>query len=75
MGAAQGFLLALAVSLASPALVNSLFGMQYLVILGVSLALAKKAPQLLDENLSKAVVWQKILGAGILSLGVYLLSL
>ncbi len=74
MGAAQGFLLAYAISLASPALVNSLFGMQYLVILGVSLALAKKAPQLLDENLSKGVLIQKLIGAGILSYGVYLLS-
>lgn len=74
MGAAQGFLLAFAISLASPALVNSLFGMQYLVILIVALALAKKAPQLLDENLSKGVILQKLTGAGVLSFGVYLLS-
>mgnify|MGYP001612611636 CR=1 FL=1 len=74
MSGLSNFLLFFATSLTSPALVNSLFGIQYLVILAVALALAKKAPQLLDENLSKGVLLQKLLGAGILSLGVYLLS-
>lgn len=69
MGAAQGFLLAFATSLASPALVNSLFGVQYLIILGASFFIN------LNENLSKKALVQKILGAVILSLGVYLLSL
>ncbi|MBI2334948.1 beta-galactosidase [Candidatus Daviesbacteria bacterium] len=74
MGAAQGFLLAAATALASPALVNSLFGVQYLVILWVALVLGKNHPRLLDENLSKKVVLQKIAGVAILSFGVYLLS-
>lgn len=74
MGALSGLLLAFATALANPALVNSLFGVQYLVILAVALVLAKKQPQLLDENLSKSVLVQKIIGAGILSYGVYLLS-
>lgn len=74
MGAAQGFLLAYATTLTSPALVNSLFGVQYLIILAAALILAKKHLLLLDENLSKKVIWQKILGAAVLSYGVYLLS-
>lgn len=74
MGALSGLLLSWGVALANPALVNSLFGVQYLVILIVALILAKNHPQLLDENLTKGILAQKILGAGILSLGVYLLS-
>lgn len=69
MGAMQGFLLAYATSLASPALVNSLFGVQYLVILGASFFIN------LNEDLSKKAILQKIVGAAILSLGVYLLSI
>ena len=75
MGASSGLLITYAVFLANPALVNSLFGMQYLVILAVALFLAhEKRSKLLDENLTKGVLVQKILGVGILSLGVYLLS-
>lgn len=74
MGAASGLLIAFATSLAQPSLVNSLFGVQYLVILIVALLLSKSHPNLLDEDLGKKVIAQKILGAGVLSLGVYLLS-
>lgn len=63
-----------AVSLANPALVNSLFGIQYLVILAVALALYKNHPQLLDERLTKATIFQKTLGVAILSFGIYLLG-
>ena len=63
-----------AVSKASPALVNSLFGVQYLVILAASIILGKNHPKLLDEKLNKGVIIQKTIGAVILSLGVYLLS-
>lgn len=75
IGAASGLLINFAVSLANPALVNSLFGVQYLVILGVAIFLAHEhQAKLLGENLQKWVILQKIVGAGILSLGVYLLS-
>lgn len=74
MGAAQGLLLALGVSLANPALVNSLFGVQYLVILSTALLLRKNHPNLLDENLTRSTLLQKIIGAAIISLGIYLLS-
>lgn len=74
MGALQGLLLTYAVSLASPALVNSLFGVQYVVILAFALLIYKKHPQLLDENLSSTVILQKVIGVIILSIGLYLLS-
>lgn len=74
MGAVSVTLITFGVSLANPALVNSLFGVQYLVILAVSLILAKRKPQLLDEHLSRRVIFQKIVGAVIISLGLYLLA-
>lgn len=74
MGAAQGLLLAFATSLANPALVNSLFGVQYLTILIVALLLYKKYPHLLEERLSTRVTVQKLSGVIILSLGLYLLT-
>lgn len=74
MGAVQGFLIAFAVSLASPALVNAFFGVQFLVILIVSLLLSKNHPELLEEKLTKKILIQKITGAIILTLGLYLLA-
>ena len=74
-GAASGFLVAYAVSLASPALVNSMFGFQYLVILLVALFLAHAhKSKLLNETLTKSALIQKVIGSGFLSLGVYLLT-
>lgn len=74
MGAIQGLLLTYAVSLASPALVNSLFGIQYIVILIFALLVYKKHPQWLGEKLSPVVISQKVTGVLILSFGLYLLS-
>ena len=74
-GAGSGFLIALAVSFTTPALVNSMFGFQYLVILLAALFLAhERRSRLLDETLTKSALIQKVIGAGFLSLGVYLLS-
>lgn len=74
LAAGGNFLIFLGTSIANPALVNAFFGVEYLVILLVALILGRKAPQLLDERLSKGVLLQKLAGAGILSYGVYLLS-
>jgi uncharacterized membrane protein len=76
LGASTGFLLSLATYFTNPALVNSLFGVQYIVLLIAALVLAKlHKEQLLDEVISKKILAQKIVGAVILSLGVYLLSI
>lgn len=74
MSGTSNFLLFYAVSLANPALVNSVFGVQYLIILIVALFLAKKHPQLLDEDLNRRIIFQKIMGAVIISIGLYLLA-
>jgi drug/metabolite transporter (DMT)-like permease len=75
MGGIAVFLMTFATSLVNPALVNSLFGVQYLTILIVALFLAHEhKKRLLDEDLTKNVLIQKILGALILSVGVFLLS-
>lgn len=74
MGAVQGLMLSFATSLANPALVNSLFGVQYLVILVVALILYQKHPTLLNERLGKKVILQKVAGVIILSFGLYLLA-
>lgn len=74
MGALSVTLITFGISLASPALVNALFGVQYLVILVASLILAKRNPHLLDEPLSKKAIYRKAIGAGVISLGLYLLA-
>lgn len=74
MGAGAGLLLAYATSLASPALVNALFGIQYVVIFVAALILGRKHPHLLEEKLSWGILAQKILGGVILSLGIYILG-
>lgn len=74
MGGLSVTLITFGVSLASPALVNSLFGVQYLVILIVSFLLAKKHPHLLDEDLNRKIIIHKIIGAVIISIGLYLLA-
>lgn len=74
MGVGQGLLLTYATSLANPALVNSLFGVQYLIILLVALFLYQKFPNLLDEKLTAKVIIQKLFGVIILSFGLYLIA-
>lgn len=74
LGGGANFLLFYAVSLANPALVNSFFGVQYLIILGAAFFFSKNHPNLLEEKLSKSVILQKIAGAGVISGGLYLLT-
>lgn len=74
MGAVGGILITYAVSLAHPALVNSLFGAQYLVILAAALIFYERHSHILGENLSKPVLAQKVIGIIILSFGLYLLT-
>ncbi len=73
-GAISGFMVSFAISLANPALVNSLFGIQYIILLVAALFLAKSYPHILDENFNKKVLTQKILGTVIISIGLALLA-
>ncbi|MDO8618897.1 MAG: EamA family transporter [Candidatus Daviesbacteria bacterium] len=74
MGGLFGLLNNYAISLASPALVNSLFGVQYVVIVIVALVLYKNHPDLLGEKLSVWIILQKIVGVVVMSFGLYLLT-
>ncbi|MFH0937401.1 MAG: DMT family transporter [Candidatus Daviesbacteria bacterium] len=74
MGALSTTLLTIGTYFAHPSLVNSVFGVQYLVILAVAIILVKKHPHLLNEHLSQHAVLQKVSGAIIISLGLYLLA-
>lgn len=74
MGAAGGLLIAFAVSLQNPALVNSLFGVQYLVIMAAALILYERHSHILDETLTAKVLTRKIIAIFILSFGLYLLT-
>ncbi len=74
MGGLFGLLINYAVSLANPALVNALFGIQSLVILTAAFILHQKYPNLLEERFTIPVISQKIIGVLILSIGLYLLT-
>ncbi len=73
-GGLSGILLAYAISLANPALVNSLQGTQYAVLFLASLVLARPFPQVFKENLSKKIVALKIIGIGLIAFGLFMLA-
>lgn len=74
-GASSGIMVAFAVSLASPALVNSLYGIQFIIVFIVTWALSKKYPHLLDETINKKTILQKIIATILIALGlVYLIK-
>ncbi|MCX6793459.1 MAG: EamA family transporter [Candidatus Falkowbacteria bacterium] len=75
LGAAAAFImLNWAVSLGdNVSMINALQGTQYVFLLILVLVLAKKYPGVLDEELGKGVVMQKVLGIILVMLGLYLL--
>jgi len=72
-GAISEFLLLFSISLANPALVNSLQGTQYVFLLIFSLILSKKYPQIFEEKYSFSTLLSK--GTGIISIGIGLFLL
>lgn len=73
LGASSGLLITYGVSLANPALVNSLFGVQYLVILVAAIIFSRQKHSLLEEKLTTRAIAQKSIGVALLSVGLYLL--
>ena len=73
-GALGGFLISYAIFLINPAVVTSMQGVQYMFILLVVLLLSKKYQSLLDEHFTKKVVLQKVIGAAIIFLGLFILA-
>lgn len=73
-GGSAELLLTYSISLANPAVVNSLQGTQYAFIFLTSLFLTKKFPDVFKENFSKIAITGKIAGIILVFIGVYILA-
>ncbi len=74
-GGASQLLLTFSISLADPALVNAMQGVQYIFLFIFGLILAKKLPTLFGEKLSVWLWMGKILGIILITLGLFVLSM
>lgn len=74
-GAGSEFLILFSISLANPALVNSLQGTQYIFLLIFALVLAKKYPNIFQEKYSISNLFLKFLGMVLIGSGLYFLSI
>lgn len=74
-GGSSEILLTFSVSLASPALVNSLAGSSYAFLLVFSLILGRKYPAIFAEKYTPLVIGSKIIGITLLGIGLYLLAI
>lgn len=73
-GGLSELLITFSVSLANPALVNSLQGVQYAFLFIFSLILGRRFPQAFPEKLSMQTLSSKIAGIGLIGGGLYLLA-
>lgn len=73
-GGSSQMLLNFSISLATPALVNSLQGIQYLFIFIFSVLLSLKYKQFFKENLSPFIIVSKVFGLILVGLGLYILA-
>lgn len=63
-----------AISLANPALVNSLQGTQYIFLFILAGVLAKKYPAVFGEKYTLLILISKVIGISLIGLGLYLLA-
>ncbi len=73
-GGISELLLTYSISLANPALVNSLQGTQYAFLFLANIFLSKKYPDIFEEKLDKLNILSKVVGIGLIALGLYLLA-
>ena len=73
-GVISEFLLLFSISLANPALVNSLQGTQYIFIFILAILLSRKFPNIFEEKYTLLHLFSKIIGIGLIGFGLYLLS-
>ncbi len=73
-GVISELLILFSISLANPALVNSLQGTQYVFLLVFALVLGKKYPQIFEEKYTLLTLLPKLIGIILIGLGLYLLS-
>lgn len=62
-----------AISLGNVALVNALQGVQYLFFILFAVIISARFPKVFKEELGKEVLTQKIIGVGLVTLGLYIL--
>lgn len=62
-----------AISLGNVAIVNALQGIQFTFLIVMVLVLSKKFPNVLEEEMGKGVMFQKVVGVILVSLGLYIL--
>lgn len=73
-GGGSELLITFSIALATPALVNSLQGVQYIFLFLFSLVLSKTYPAIFTERLNLKIILAKILGIILISIGLYLLA-
>lgn len=73
LAAAAFILINYAISLGHVAVVNALQGVQYIFLLLLVLVFSAKFPKILNEELGRGVIIQKILGTILIGIGLYLL--
>lgn len=74
-GGFSELLLTFSISLATPALVNSLQGTQYIFLLIFTLILSKYYPTVFKERLTYFSVFSKLFGVFLVGIGLYLLTI
>lgn len=67
-------LLTFAISLANPAVVNALQGVQYVFLFGANILLSKKYPQIFKENTNPSNLLVKGIGIVCICVGLYMLA-
>lgn len=73
-GGVSEVLITFSVSLATPALVNSLQGTQNIFLMLFSLILARKMPDIFSERFSPTIIISKLSGISFIGLGLYILA-
>ncbi|MBU1032225.1 hypothetical protein KKE03_04895 [Patescibacteria group bacterium] len=73
-GVISELLILFSISLANPALVNSLQGTQYIFLFAFALLLGKKFPAIFEEKYTFLAIITKICGIAAIGLGLYLLT-
>lgn len=74
MGGSSELLLTYSISLANPAFVNSLQGVQYVFILLFSLILGRRYPEVFKEKFDSKMITTKVAGIILIAIGLYLLA-
>ena len=72
LGAAGFVLVQYAISLGSAAIVNALQAIQYAFLVVIAFVFAKKAPDLLGEELTRSVMIRKLIAIGFVAIGLWL---